>query len=97
MPLLDIPVHVVEENIRDKKRLSDLQEVKDDNNRLHIKETGFQESVTAAKAALVAYEGRLAMVQRNLEMAKQSVATVKAERPTFTHALDEHVSTLTTF
>ena len=30
-------------------------------------------------------------------MDKRSVATVKAEKPTLTHALDKHVSTLTIF
>ena len=34
MPLINIPIHVITENIKDKKSHNDLKEVKDNNKRL---------------------------------------------------------------
>ena len=86
MPLIDIPIHVITENIKDRKCRNNLQEIKDNNKRLHTEETGLSENVTTTKADLDAYEVQLATIKQNLESAKQSVATVKTEKLIFTHA-----------
>ena len=97
MSLIDIPVYVITENIRDNKRRNNLQEIKDSNKRLCTVESNLFENMTSTKVEMGKYEERLGMVIQHLKSVKRSVKTVKVEKPTFTQAVKGHISKLTKF
>ena len=97
MPLIDIPIDVITENIKETKRCNDLQEIKDNNKRLRREKSDLFQDVTSTKVDLGKYEERLGMVTRNLKSGNISVETVKVEKPTFTQAIKGHVSMMTEF